>query len=305
MIQSPLIRRRVYLAVFALSVLSVASVLAQDVAVIDILKNPARNWNKTVTLVGQVQTVTANPIGTTRGTYTLLDDSSVDPITVRTDTLPPVGQTYSVIGTVIPDPASGAPILRELSRSAPGMSATMTTILVGAAVLFLALLGVFVALLRKPKPVAGAADAAKAKPAETIRAVAPARAAEPAVAGVAAGAVAGAVLAPAKTMLFMPLGADLVVERGPDKGKEHLLYQPITTMGRPGGRKNDIEIHDDTVSTGQASIVYDEASKVFSLTNESSTNPTRVNGQQVSSPTVLEPEALIEVGRTALRFRKS
>ena len=300
MIQSPLIRRSVCLAVVALLVLLAVPLHAQDVAVVDILKNPARNWNKTVTLVGQVQTVSANPVGTTRGTYSLLDDSSVEPITVRTDDLPPVGRSYAVTGIVLQDPASGGPILREVSRATPGMSTTTIVLLVGAGIVFVGLLVAFVVLLAKPKPAPAAAAATiKPKPVETIRAVAPAPAAKP-----AAGEVA-AVPAPAKTQVFMQLGADLVVERGPDKGKEHTLYQPVTTIGRPGGRKNDLELQDETVSTGQASVFYDDARKVFSITNESSTNPTRVNGQPVSRPTVLEHDALIEIGGTALRFKKS
>jgi hypothetical protein len=87
-----------------------------SVTIADILANPARHWNRTVTLVGEVQGAAANPAGTTRGTFTLLDDSSPTPMTVRSTDLPPVGRAFSVTGVVVQDPASGAPILKEISR---------------------------------------------------------------------------------------------------------------------------------------------------------------------------------------------
>ena len=96
---------------------------AQQAWIVDILANPARHWNMTVTLVGQVQTVTADPVGTTRGTYQLLDDSCPNPIVVKTTDLPPVGKMFSVTGVIIQDPAAaGTPILKEVSRTTPGMS---------------------------------------------------------------------------------------------------------------------------------------------------------------------------------------
>ena len=62
----------------------------------DILANPSRYWNRTITVDGQVQAVTANPVGTTRGIYTLLDDSGPNPITIRINDLPPIGRNYAV-----------------------------------------------------------------------------------------------------------------------------------------------------------------------------------------------------------------
>jgi pSer/pThr/pTyr-binding forkhead associated (FHA) protein len=109
---------------------------------------------------------------------------------------------------------------------------------------------------------------------------------------------------PAKTQVFVNLGADIVVERGPDKGKEFALYQQVTTIGRVGTRKNDIELNDDTVSKEQAAIYYDNAKRLFSIVNESATNPTKVNGAVIASPTLLENGTLVELGRTVLVFRK-
>lgn len=287
---------------------------AQQVWIVDILANPARYWNMTVTLTGQVQTVTADPVGTTRGTYQLLDDSCPNPITVRTSDLPPVGKMFAVTGVIVQDPAAaGTPILKEASRSTPGMSTTMMYTLIGAGVLFLGLLVVFIALLVKPKKPAPAPlpPTVRARPPETVRApmpAAPMPAPAPPPAPAAADPARTTKIPPAAvdaTQRFTSLGADLVVEKGPDKGREHSLHLPVTTIGRAGARKNDLELSDETVSKDQASIYYDLAQKTFSIANESATNPTKVNGVAITGPTLLEHDSLIELGRTVVRFRKS
>ena len=72
-------------AMFLTAILFIAGILVQDALaeqewISDILANPARYWNKRVTVEGQVQSTTANPPGTTRGTYTLLDESGPAPL---------------------------------------------------------------------------------------------------------------------------------------------------------------------------------------------------------------------------------
>lgn len=304
----------VLLAAIVLPLLLAASAAAAQVWIVDILANPARYWNMTVTLVGQVQNVAANPAGTTRGTYTLLDESCPKPITVRTNELPPVGKSYSVTGIIIQDPAeAGAPLLKEVSRSSPGMASTTLYILIGAGALFLILLVVFIVMLSKPKQkAAAAAETIRPRPQDTIRPAARPMAAPPTYAdpGKTTKIPSGptptfAPPAADKTQVFMSLGADIVVERGPDKGKEFPLHKQVMTIGRPGTRKNDIELGDDTVSKDQASIYYDNARKTFSIANESATNPTKVNGQPISGPTLVENDAVIEMGRTLLRFKKT
>jgi hypothetical protein len=58
------------------------------------------------------------------------------------------------------------------------------------------------------------------------------------------------------------------------------------------------------VSKEQATINYDNAKKIFTIVNESSTNPTRVNGTPVSGSAVVENNTVVEMGRTQIRFRK-
>jgi len=273
---------------------------AQQVWISDILANPQRFWNTTVTVVGQVQAVAANPAGTTRGTYTLLDESCPNPLTIRTTDLPPVGKTFSVTGTVVQDTAqANVPQLKEYRREAPGMSSMMKYILIGAAAVFFILIIILIVVLTKPKQRSGAAP-------ETIRPSGPpmgsardmdktTRLAPTAVAPAPSGD---------RTQVFANLGADILIDKGPDKGKEFTLHKQVTTLGRPGSRKNDIELNDETVSKEQASIFYDAQKKEFSIANESGTNPTKLNGQVIAGPMILGNDAQIEMGRSVLRFRK-
>ena len=85
MVSTRRIGRTSLLVVFGLLLLLPVAGCGREVFVGDILKNPTSHWNKTVTVVGQVQSVTANPVGTTRGTYALLDDSSPQPLIVRSN----------------------------------------------------------------------------------------------------------------------------------------------------------------------------------------------------------------------------
>ena len=266
----------------------------------DILVNPSRYWNRTVTVVGQVQAVTANPVGTTRGIYTLLDDSGPNPITVRTNDLPPIGKNYAVTGVIIQDPAqANVPVMKELKRTSPGMPSSMKILLFGGGALFLILLIIFIVLLVKPKekapvqatispsarPISPAPDFDKTTKIPTVPSVSPPP-------------------APDKTQVFMSLGAEIIVEKGPDQGKEIALHKQVTTIGRAGARKNDIELADDTVSKEQASLFYDNTTKQFSLSNESMTNPTKVNNQMITEALILKNDDLIEIGKTALRFKQ-
>ena len=278
-----------------------SSAAAQETWIVDILANPARYWNTEVTVVGQVQAVIPNPAGTTRGTYLILDESCPNPLTIRTNDLPPVSRNFRVKGVIIQDPTqANVPLMKEISRSSPGMTNTTLYLLIAAGAAFLFLLIVFIILLTKPKPRSAAEEtirpaarpAAPVDPSKTTRIAPP-----PAAPAAGPGG--------AKTRVFLNLGADIIVEKGPDKGKEFPLHQQVTTIGRPGSRKNEIEINDDTVSKEQASIYYDNAKKEFTIADESATNPTRVDGRAISGLTPLKNGVVIELGRTVLIFKKS
>lgn len=296
--------------VFATGLIS-NNAYADQEFIVDILANPARYWNMTVTIVGDVQAVVANPPGTTRGNYTILDDSCPNPMTVQTRDLPPIGKAYQVTGVIVQDPnQANVPILREISRSAPGMSGTMRLLLYGGGALFLILLIIFIILLAKPK---GAKPVQTARPAPrptqaplpppVPAPVSQTRPPDPSKTTKVPTTTARPP-APDKTQVFMSLGAEIVVEKGPDQGKDFALHKQVSSIGRAGTRKNDIEVGDDTVSKEQASIYYDAASKVFSINNESLTNPTKLNGAMLTDATQLNDGDKLEMGRTILVFKK-
>lgn len=295
--------RRVALALFLVAAFGEAGSpvsAADQVWISDILANPSRFWNTTVTVSGQVVGAVPEPVGTTRGTYTLVDESSASPIAVRTNELPPIGQVFTVSAVVIQDPAQAdVPLLKELKRTSPGVSALLRVLLIAGGSLFLVLLVVFLVLLMRP-PARQPLPRAMAEPAPR----------PPASPPPARDDFKTAKLQDApepisdKTQVFMSLGAEMVVEKGPDKGREFPLHKQVTTIGRPGTRKNDIELTDSTVSKEQAAIYYDTVTNQFSVANQSSTNPTSVDKTVVSEPVVLQGDAVIDMGQTSLRFRR-
>lgn len=107
--------------------------------------------------------------------------------------------------------------------------------------------------------------------------------------------------ASAATVLFVDLGADLLVASGPDAGKRFPLTKPRITIGRSGGRQNEVELNDSSVSREHAKIVFTPTDQTFSLINESSINPVRVNGV-ASESTVLQDNSTIQLGATTLTF---
>ena len=276
----------------------------------DICEKPDRYQNLSVTIVGQVLDATSDPEGTTRGFYTFVDEScgKDENITIRTTDLPPAGKMYKVKGVVMTDATDGSVYIKEISRSAPGMPSWMIILLIGAGVLFLVLLIILVVILAKPK--AAPKSAAAARP-HTIRPEPrPAAPPAPPPAGPAPTRKVGTPAAPpsapepAKTRAFLSLRADVTIEKGPDEGKKYTLHKQVTTVGRGGSRKNDVELSDDTVSKEQTSIFYDNTTREFSIRNESTTNPTQVNQKIVTDPIILNDNDLIEVGASALRFKK-
>jgi hypothetical protein len=261
-------------------ILLAASPSAQVTSIAEILNNPDRFLNIEVTVDGHVQAVSPAQEGSPRGSYTLLDAGGPAPLSVRSNDLPPIGQEFAVTGVIIKDPdRESAPLMVELSRKAHRMATTTLTLLIGAGALFLILLIVFIVLLAKPKKMPALKSAPSAPdPWRTTKMTSP--------------GPAGPIPA-----------ADLVVDQGPELGKSFSLHQTVTTIGRHGTRRNEVELHDDTVSKEQASIHFDQSLRRFVIVNESATNPTKVNGVAIVVPTLLENGTRLDLGRTVLVFR--
>jgi len=274
--------------------------LADRIYINDLINLKDRYLNIKVTVVGQVRETVADPAGTRRGRYTIVDDSTTQPLTVKTNQLPAPGQSYAVTGYVEQDPNNAnLPLLREVSRTSPGMPNTMKYLLFGGGFLFLVLLIIFISLLVKPKKQPAPQATVRSVPSpgpvspdlDKTRKISPSQ--------------PEAVPAPDKTQVFMSLGAELVIQRGDDQGKQFTLHKQATTIGRTGARKNDVELMDDTVSKQQATIFYDSVNKQFSIRNESTTNPTKLNNQIITEPVVLKFDDTIEMGKTVILFKKT
>jgi hypothetical protein len=273
---------------------------AKDELINDILINPARYWNMQVTVVGEVQNVTSDPAGTTRGTYTLLDDSCPNTITVRTKDLPPVGRAFRVTGLVLQlVNQANVPVIKELERTdASEFSASTRNLLLGLGAVLLILIIIFVTLLLKPKKNAAARSMSDAE-SEPEAKHAERKKAEilPTVAVPMPGPQGD------ETQLLLNPMAELLVEQGSDKGRIFTVSKNVSTIGRSGTRFNDFVLIDNTVSKEQASLHFDPVSGRFSIVNESAKNPTKVNGIVASQHVLLNGGELIEMGKTAIRFK--
>lgn len=289
---------RVALALVVLALALSVPAQSKEEWVNDILTTPNRFWNMEVVLIGEVQNVNANPAGTTRGTYTLLDDSGPNPIVVRTKDLPPVGRAFRVTGVVIQDPNNAAvPVIKELQRTdAGGFSPQTRTLLIVLGGLMALLVIVFLIFLLKPKKAAGVPPAAQPVITPQARRESPKGPAPTIV--VPRGSSSGG-----ETQLLQNPIAELTVEQGSDRGKSFLVTSDTCTIGRAGTRLNDVQLSDPTVSKEQASIFFDAARGKLSIINESSKNPTRVNGGVVDGTVPLKGNDLIEMGKTTLRLK--
>ena len=280
---------------FMVLVLSIPA-QAKEEWINDILVNPARYWNMQVTMVGEVQNVNADPAGTTRGTYKLLDDSCPNPITIRTKDLPPVGRAFSVTGIVLQDPNNAnVPIIKELERTdAGGFSTSTRNLLLGLGAVLLILIIIFVALLLKPKKDAAAQSRLEAKmKAEAVKG-------DGVLPTVAIPMPAGD---GGETQLLQNPLAELLVEEGGDQGSVFTISKNTSTIGRSGTRGNDVVLTDNTVSKEQATLFFDPGKGRFSIVNETAKNPTKVNEVIVSQQVQLSGGELIEMGKTAMRFK--
>ena len=102
----------------------------------------------------------------------------------------------------------------------------------------------------------------------------------------------------------MNLGAQLSVSEGPDRGKQFPMTKPVVTLGRSGGRQNDITLSDSTVSREHAKIICSTAERTFRLINESTTNPARLNGNAIDTVLIKDGDSL-QLGATVLKFSKT
>jgi hypothetical protein len=99
-----------------LGVLLAASPAMAQTAIAELRAAPQRWINREVTVVGRVTAAAPNPAGTTRGFYTLLDDTDPAGVVVRSRDLPAIGREYVVRGVWILDPLTGVALVDETDR---------------------------------------------------------------------------------------------------------------------------------------------------------------------------------------------
>ena len=277
--------------------LALAGCVSQQAAptwVADVNAAAQRYWNRQVVIEGQVTKVEADPEGTSRGRYILVDDSDNSGIVVVSKELPAPGEILRVDGQIVQDPRNAVrPMLREIQRGTPNNSRWRWAVVASAA-LAVVLIGVLVWLLLKPEAEVREARRAEAPSARDDR----------------ADDLKREHRAPPDDLTkdFQFWGVELAIVEGPDSGKAFAIGASPTHIGRNGrngtnGRRNEIELSDTTISREQATLTRNRHSGAFSLKNDSKRNPTVVNGREVDS-TELEPGAKIRFGATVAEFRQ-
>ncbi|MEA3342149.1 MAG: FHA domain-containing protein, partial [Chloroflexota bacterium] len=95
----------------------------------------------------------------------------------------------------------------------------------------------------------------------------------------------------------------LVVIQGANMGKEFRLSAQVVKVGRDP-QFCDFALYDEFASNPHFSVQLDQTQ--FFITDESSTNGTRLNGTPMSprQRMLLQPDAIIQVGQTQLQFKR-
>jgi hypothetical protein len=263
-----------------LLIVPAVSLAQEDILISDILQNPARFLNKTVTITGRVDT-SYPPQGTTPGYYILVDDS-LQSIPVSTFTPPGPGSQITVEGVVLIEEATGQPFIQE-KKIVSGSPLLIYAIIAGIVVLVLIV--ILVMILRRPtpaaKPALAAAPGAKPAPARTEK-----------LSEAEARALAGR----PKTEKIPSKPAQLSVLSGEKKGEDIFLVAENVI----GSEKGNIRLKDRGVSGEHARINF--VGNKYVLTNISLTNPTMINGKAVDGDYDLKDKDEILMGTVKVKF---
>lgn len=255
-----------------------------------------RYWNTEVIIEGQVVKADADPIGTTRGVFQLVDDTDRNPIRVETKELPAVGSMVRVRGVVQQDPQNVRyPLVREIERGRAG-SRFFLYLMIGSGLVALILVGILIyTLLHRPppgpEPVVGRSGGGYPgpDPSDSDATVEYHRPRSAPVDDV--------------TMTFEYWGYRFTVTEGPDQGKSVPIGTTPFFIGRAGSRQNHLELSDRTVSRTQATIRRHPKTHEFTLEAQGGTNETLVDGKPVQVATISEGTR-IRVGATVIQFQR-
>ncbi len=256
-----------------------------------------RFWNRPVALEGQVVSVQADPIGTTRGVYLLIDDSDRNGIRVQSKNLPAPGEVFRVSGVVVQDPQNARLALVQETDRARVNNPIFLYLMVGSGLLALVLIGaLIVTLVRRPvvPPPASPGNGGfgggipwPPEPGGDSEAAAPRR----------------PPTSDNLTVKFEYSGHRLDIVEGPDQGKSVQVGVSPFLIGRGGGRANHLELSDRTVSRSQCAVRRHPKTGEYALEHQGGTNDTLVNGKSVQVAP-LAPGSRIRVGATVIELVK-
>lgn len=274
------IRKTLIVFSLVLLVFPVLLLAQEDILISDILQNPARFLNKTVTITGRVDT-SYPPQGTVPGYYILVDDS-LQSIPVSTFTPPGPGSQVTVKGVVLIEEGTGQPYIQE-EKIVSGSPLLIYAIIAGIVVLVLII--ILVMILRRPtpapQPALTTAPGAKPAPPRTEK-----------LSEAEAKALAGR----PKTEKIPGKPAQLSVLTGDKKGEDIFLVAENVI----GSDKGNIRLKDRGVSGEHARINF--VGNKYILTNVSLTNPTMVNGKAVDGEYELKDKDEILMGTVKVKF---
>ncbi len=114
----------------------------------------------------------------------------------------------------------------------------------------------------------------------------------------------------AKTEYFRGSGVELdpvagwvVVVKGPGRGNFCPVYVGMNSVGRDPGQRISLSFGDESISREEhAFITYDEEQRCFYLQHGGKSNLVRLGSHPVLSPTELQANDMIRIGRTTLLF---
>jgi hypothetical protein len=100
-----------------------------------------------------------------------------------------------------------------------------------------------------------------------------------------------------------PVAGWVVVVKGPGRGNFSPIFVGMNSLGRDASQRVCLNYGDDSISReAHAYITYDEEQRCFYLQHGGKSNLVRLGMQPVLSPTELQPNDLIRIGRTTLLF---
>ena len=281
----------------------------------DISTAAQRYWNRQVVIEGQITTVEANPVGTSRGVYVIIDDSDQSGLKVQSKNLPAPGEMYRVEALVVQDPSNTAtPVLQELRRSRLNNPLYLYLMVGSGALAVILIVTLIVSLLRRPAPAPQPVAAAGGL--HTLEYAAPPAPPMPMHASMASPAPArrasmddatipfrGAALEDDPTVAFEYWGYRAEVVEGPDQGRVVQVGVSPFLIGRSGGRANHLELSDRTVSRQQCIIRRSARNGHFTLEHQGGTNATYVDGESVQVAPLTDGTRF-RMGSTVVQFTK-